>query len=52
MLVSESNPAVSDAFNVDDYSCILGIMERFYGLVLTVQYRAAALGDVVCAGQS
>ncbi|WP_418001115.1 MinD/ParA family ATP-binding protein [Mycobacterium haemophilum] len=35
VLASESDPAVSDAFSADDYSRILEILERFYGLVLT-----------------
>jgi MinD-like ATPase involved in chromosome partitioning or flagellar assembly len=35
VLASETDPAVSDAFGADDYSRILDILERFYGLVLT-----------------
>ncbi|MDP7737083.1 MinD/ParA family ATP-binding protein [Mycobacterium paragordonae] len=35
ILASESDPAVSEAFNGDDYTRALDILERFYGLVLT-----------------
>lgn len=35
VLASESDAAVSEAFNADDYTRTLGILERFYGLVLT-----------------
>jgi MinD-like ATPase involved in chromosome partitioning or flagellar assembly len=35
VLASETDPAVSDAFGADDYSRVLEILERFYGLVLT-----------------
>ncbi len=35
VLASESDPAVSEAFNADDYTRTLDILERFYGLVLT-----------------
>jgi MinD-like ATPase involved in chromosome partitioning or flagellar assembly len=35
VLASDSDPAVSDAFSGDDYTRTLGILERFYGLVLT-----------------
>jgi MinD-like ATPase involved in chromosome partitioning or flagellar assembly len=35
VLASETDPAISDAFGADDYSRILDILERFYGLVLT-----------------
>nr|WP_156689686.1 MinD/ParA family protein [Mycobacterium sp. Marseille-P9652] len=35
VLASESDPAVSEAFGAEDYSRILDILERFYGLVLT-----------------
>jgi MinD-like ATPase involved in chromosome partitioning or flagellar assembly len=35
VLASETDPAISDAFSADDYSRILDILERFYGLVLT-----------------
>lgn len=35
VLASESDPAVSDAFSADDYARALGVLERFYGLVLT-----------------
>ena len=35
VLASESDPAVSNAFSADDYSRVLEILERFYGLVLT-----------------
>jgi MinD-like ATPase involved in chromosome partitioning or flagellar assembly len=35
VLGSESDPAISDAFNADDYTRAMDILERFYGLVLT-----------------
>lgn len=35
VLASETDPAISDAFGAEDYSRILEILERFYGLVLT-----------------
>lgn len=35
VLASETDPAVSEAFGADDYSRVLDILERFYGLVLT-----------------
>lgn len=35
ILASESDPAVSEAFNGDDYTKAIDILERFYGLVLT-----------------
>ena len=35
VLASESDPAMSEAFSADDYAQTLGILERFYGLVLT-----------------
>jgi MinD-like ATPase involved in chromosome partitioning or flagellar assembly len=35
VLASETDPSVSDAFGADDYSRVLEILERFYGLVLT-----------------
>ncbi|MEE3063733.1 MAG: MinD/ParA family protein [Actinomycetota bacterium] len=35
VLASESDPAVSEAFNADDYTRTLGILERYYGLVIT-----------------
>jgi MinD-like ATPase involved in chromosome partitioning or flagellar assembly len=35
VLASESDPAVSEAFDADDYTRTLGILERYYGLVLT-----------------
>jgi len=35
VLASESDPAISDAFNADDYTRAMDILERFYGLVLT-----------------
>jgi MinD-like ATPase involved in chromosome partitioning or flagellar assembly len=35
VLSSESDPAVSEAFDADDYARTLGILERFYGLVIT-----------------
>lgn len=35
VLASESDPAVSQAFSSDDYTRTLGILERFYSLVLT-----------------
>jgi MinD-like ATPase involved in chromosome partitioning or flagellar assembly len=35
VLASESDPAVSEAFSSDDYHRTLGVLERFYSLVLT-----------------
>jgi MinD-like ATPase involved in chromosome partitioning or flagellar assembly len=35
VLASETDPAISEAFGADDYSRVLDILERFYGLVLT-----------------
>ena len=35
VLASETDPAVSEPFSADDYTPRLGILERFYGLVLT-----------------
>jgi MinD-like ATPase involved in chromosome partitioning or flagellar assembly len=35
VLASETDPAMSEAFSADDYTQTLGILERFYGLVLT-----------------
>ncbi|OBK53832.1 MinD/ParA family protein [Mycobacterium sp. 1081908.1] len=35
VLASETDPAISDAFGAEDYSRVLEILERFYGLVLT-----------------
>ena len=35
VLASESDPAVSEAFSADDYLHVLGVLERFYSLVLT-----------------
>jgi MinD-like ATPase involved in chromosome partitioning or flagellar assembly len=35
VLASESDPAVSEAFSSDDYSTALGVLQRFYSLVLT-----------------
>ena len=35
VLASESDPTVSEAFSGDDYTRILDILDRFYGLVLT-----------------
>lgn len=35
VLASETDPAVSEAFSADDYTRVLDILERFYGLVLT-----------------
>jgi MinD-like ATPase involved in chromosome partitioning or flagellar assembly len=35
VLASESDPAISDAFNAEDYIRAMDILERFYGLVLT-----------------
>ena len=35
VLASESDPTVSEAFNGEDYTRTLDILERFYGLVLT-----------------
>jgi len=35
VLASESDPAVSEAFSSDDYTCTLEVLERFYSVVLT-----------------
>lgn len=35
ILASDTDPAVSKAFDADDYSRVLGILERYYGLVIT-----------------
>jgi MinD-like ATPase involved in chromosome partitioning or flagellar assembly len=35
VLASETDPAVSDVFDADDYGRTLDILERFYGLVFT-----------------
>lgn len=35
VLASETDPASSEAFGADDYTRVLDILERFYGLVLT-----------------
>jgi len=35
VLASESDPAVSEAFSAQDYARTLGVLERFYSLVLT-----------------
>ncbi|WP_085981525.1 MinD/ParA family ATP-binding protein [Mycobacterium parascrofulaceum] len=35
VLASETDPAVSEAFGADDYTRVLDVLERFYGLVLT-----------------
>jgi MinD-like ATPase involved in chromosome partitioning or flagellar assembly len=35
VLASETDPAVSEAFSAEDYSRVVDILERFYGLVLT-----------------
>lgn len=35
VLASETDPSVSEAFSADDYARVLGILERYYGLVLT-----------------
>nr|WP_232079000.1 MinD/ParA family protein [Mycobacterium florentinum] len=35
VLASDSDPAVSEAFDADDYTRTLGILERYYGLVVT-----------------
>ncbi|OBI89774.1 MinD/ParA family protein [Mycobacterium sp. 1245805.9] len=35
VLASETDPGISDAFGAEDYSRVLEILERFYGLVLT-----------------
>jgi MinD-like ATPase involved in chromosome partitioning or flagellar assembly len=35
VLASESDPAVSEAFSSQDYTRTLGVLERFYNLVLT-----------------
>lgn len=35
VLASESDPAVSEAFSAEDYERTVGVLERFYSLVLT-----------------
>ncbi|WP_369827135.1 MinD/ParA family protein [Mycobacterium sp. E188] len=35
VLASETDPSVSEAFSAEDYSRVLDVLERFYGLVLT-----------------
>lgn len=35
VLASDSDPAVSEEFDADDYTRTLGILERYYGLVIT-----------------
>ncbi len=35
VLASETDPAISDAFDADDYGRAMDILDRFYGLVLT-----------------
>jgi len=35
VLASETDPAVSEPFSADDYTRVLGVLERYYGLVLT-----------------
>ncbi|OBF04946.1 ATPase [Mycobacterium sp. ACS4054] len=35
VLASETDPAISEAFSAEDYTRVLDILERFYGLVLT-----------------
>lgn len=35
VLASETDPAISEAFGADDYTRVLDVLERFYGLVLT-----------------
>ena len=35
VLASESDPAVSDAYSSEDYDRTLGVLEKFYSLVLT-----------------
>jgi MinD-like ATPase involved in chromosome partitioning or flagellar assembly len=35
VLASETDPAISEAFGAADYSRVLDILERYYGLVLT-----------------
>ncbi|MCV7029337.1 MinD/ParA family protein [Mycobacterium sherrisii] len=35
VLASDSDPAVSKAFDAEDYTRALGILERYYGLVIT-----------------
>jgi MinD-like ATPase involved in chromosome partitioning or flagellar assembly len=35
VLASESDPAVSEAFSSEDYARTLGVLERFYSVVLT-----------------
>src|SRR5690606_38848306 len=35
VLASDADPAVSEAFSADDYERTLGLLERFYSIVLT-----------------
>lgn len=35
VLASDSDPAISEAFSAQDYACVLEVLERFYGIVLT-----------------
>ena len=35
VLAGDSDPALSEAFGADDYSSVLGALERFYSIVLT-----------------
>jgi MinD-like ATPase involved in chromosome partitioning or flagellar assembly len=35
VLAGESDPALSEAFSAEDYSAVLGALERFYSIVLT-----------------
>ncbi|MGZ4562384.1 MAG: MinD/ParA family ATP-binding protein [Mycobacterium sp.] len=35
VLASETDPAISEAFSAEDYTRVLDVLERFYGLVLT-----------------
>ena len=35
ILASDADPAVSEAFSARDYSNVLGVLERFYSMVLT-----------------
>jgi MinD-like ATPase involved in chromosome partitioning or flagellar assembly len=35
VLASETDPAVSEPFSADDYTRVMGVLERYYGLVLT-----------------
>jgi MinD-like ATPase involved in chromosome partitioning or flagellar assembly len=35
ILASETDPAISEPFSAEDYNCALGILERYYGLIIT-----------------